>query len=260
MSAGSSDRCYRGHSEGKLGTGGEAGNIKEDGKMTNKLKSQKTKERKNKFRFLRFSVFIFLGLSWILSFGFGIFDNVHAAFHDYGTPAGQRTLSYFLMQQLSYSYPSSAINFDLGADANRSFEFSLLGYRSAYILTNSSYQVGLVGKQKIADLGNLSFTGVAGVGALYQPTLGTSICGNFGGILGLDILSGLKISSPIIASIFSDGVLVDYSAGVSFKPVFLGGKEIILGGKGVAMVISSGGTFTGFQNSLYAMLGLRTTL
>ncbi len=196
-------------------------------------------------------IFVFL-LVFLLS------NSSFALLHDFGLNSGEREFGYALMSQSGLAAQSGYISYDYSLEKDLSFEFSLLSYRKWYLIpSDNTIQLGFVGKKKLLSLGGLSLSGVAGIGALYSP-IGFGLSPNVGGVLGWKINDRLKVALPIIASIYSDpGMLVDYSAGVSFSPMT--GRHLLAGIKGTMMgvMIDNAGAF---NNTTYLYGGLRAEL
>lgn len=177
-----------------------------------------------------------------------------AAYHLGVLEEGTRTLSYMALSQSPYAYNASALNYGFSIEKHKTAEFFVLGNRSLTVLSNDYNQAGLHINHRLLDFGWTNFAGVYGLGVLYNSTNGGAFSGNVGGILGFPAL--LKLSIPMVVSIFRDGGLLDYSGGITLAPGFLGGGEFLLGGKGTAMLYTSGGSMA-FENSMYLMLGYR---
>ncbi|MFA4905993.1 MAG: hypothetical protein WC645_05770 [Candidatus Margulisiibacteriota bacterium] len=189
-----------------------------------------------------------------------IFSPAQAAFHNMYLDANQKDLNYFLLPHLSGGSLASSFNFDIATDKDRSAELFLLGQNSPMAYSASSNNLlGLLFKQKLFSAGNLKFSGMIGLGALYTSVSGTSFAPSLGGSLGYAFSPQLKLSVPMVISIFKDGALLDYSGGISYALPGFPGKEVVIGAKGLMMTILTTNLMA-FQNTTYSMIGLRAYL
>lgn len=193
----------------------------------------------------------FLGLLLIIAVSSPSFS----AFHNMYLGANQKDLNYFLLPHLYGGSLASAVSFDFAPDNDRSAEIFLMGYNSPLAYSGSSVNLlGLLAKQKLLSGGNLSFTGIIGLGALYSSSAGLSFAPNLGGSLGYAFSPQLKFSVPVVVSVYKDGGLIDYAGGIAYT--LPGGRELIVGAKGIVMTVLTTNLMA-FQNSLYGMVGLR---
>ncbi|MBI5700886.1 hypothetical protein HZC34_03440 [Candidatus Saganbacteria bacterium] len=180
-----------------------------------------------------------------------------AAFHNLFLEQNQKDISYFVLPHLSGGTTASSINFDYSPEKDRSAEIFIMGLNSLLGFSpNSVTQIGLLGKQKLLTGGSFFFSGIIGMGGLYTPQSGFGMAGNLGGALGYAVTPGIKISIPVVASIFKDGGLIDYSAGLSLSIPGQGNKEIVVGAKGTAMIVLTS-SLAALQNSLFGLAGFR---
>ena len=170
---------------------------------------------------------------------------------------GEKSFGYYAMANSASSYNASMITFDHALERNFTAELFFFGNRSIAVYSDASNQLGLHIKQEILDFGWGRLIDIFGPGALWNASNGASVCFDLGGMIVVPLGEMFKFSAPAVVSIFRDGTLIDYSAGISFCPT-LGNcdNELLFGIKGM-QVSTSGSGLPLVSNATYGMVGLR---
>lgn len=170
------------------------------------------------------------------------------AFSDINLPAGQagisegrRSVAIFMLPEPG-AVMSSALAIDYGLNKDLGLELTYLGIGKWY-LASSNYQLGLHGKFDLGNFLGLNYLGLVGLGLTRADQSGTGVPVDLGIVPYRFINDRLYFSCPGVASVYSNGVLVNFLPGLTFR---MPKSEIVLGYKGIASITSTGGALRGF--------------
>lgn len=170
---------------------------------------------------------------------------------------GEKAYSYFAMASTAYAYHASAITLDYGLEKNLTAEIFVLGDRSLAVYSNSYNQIALHMKQQLIDFNWSKIIAVYGFGALWNSGNGASTSFDLGAMAVVPFGDYFRFSSPVVAAVFRDGVLVDYSAGFSFCPWGLScDSGLLVGVKGTQMNYLNNNQVRS-NSSVYGVVGWR---
>lgn len=184
------------------------------------------------------------------------------AFSDIGLIKKPKTLSYFALYSIDRSLFSSGLVYNQKQNEKMALEVSYLSYNSIYLLTRNVTKIRIDEKYKLAQLGPVGLTGLAGCAVLYAPSVGGGLAGDLGGILTIDLLEGLAAAIPLNILVYSDGSEMNLSPTINYNPGFWPNSEIYGGGRIEAQMVggfNSQGSQGGKIN-FYLELGYRAGL